>query len=269
MKLKGIIFDVDGTMADTEEVHRQAFNKAFKEFDLDWHWSESDYHKLLFISGGKERFKICLDNDDSLRSKIEDTDKFIADLHQCKSEHYRSMLVEGRIQLRPGISRIIEEAKEQGITLGIATSSCYANLKTLINSTLNVEPKELFSAVVCSDTVTDKKPSPLVYQRALSELNLAPEVCIAIEDTRNGNLAAQSAELKVIITTHAYTTDNDFHGASLVINQLGNPDDAFIATQGYTYNKSYVDIELLNKIVSENDNDTSDTKLPHIAANTN
>ena len=109
MKLKGIIFDVDGTMADTEELHRQAFNEAFHEFNLNWHWSKTDYYRLLFISGGKERFKICLEKDKELKSKIIDPHLFIEELHQCKSNHYRKMLSNGHIQLRPGIKRLINE----------------------------------------------------------------------------------------------------------------------------------------------------------------
>ena len=269
MKLKGIIFDVDGTMADTEEVHRQAFNRAFQEFDLDWHWSKTDYYKLLFISGGKERFKICLNEDKELKSKIKDPGLFIKELHKCKSDHYREMLATDHIQLRPGVKRLINEAQNKGLPLGIATSSCLANLNTLINSTLNIDPKEIFNTIVSSDTVTDKKPSPIAYQCALAGLGLDPETCVAIEDTRNGNMAALSAGLQTIITTHAYTTDNDFTGASIVANHLGEPDNAFKVTQGYTYDKSFVDVELLNNIICHNLDDTSDFDLPEIASNIN
>lgn len=269
MKLKGIIFDVDGTMADTEEIHRQAFNQAFQEFNLSWHWSMSDYYKLLFISGGKERFKICLDNDEELSSKINDPEQFIKDLHKCKSDHYRTMLASKQTQLRPGVKRLIEEAREKEIPLAIATSSCFANLKTLINTTLDKEPKELFGTIVCSDTITDKKPSPAVYQAALAGLHLAPESCIAIEDTRNGNIAALSASLNTIITTHDYTLDNDFSGAALVLNHLGEPDQAFSPSEGYTYDKTYVDLELIDNIISNNGDNSIDDKLLTMASNTN
>lgn len=267
MKLKGIIFDVDGTMADTEEVHRQAFNKAFQEFNLNWHWSESDYYKLLFVSGGKERFKMCLNEDKELKSKIPDPDRFIKELHKCKSDHYRAMLASGHIQLRPGIKRLINEAQNKGLQLAVATSSCLANLNTLVNTTLNLDPKEIFKTIVSSDTVTDKKPSPAVYQCALAGLGLNPENCIAIEDTRNGNMAALSAGLQTVITTHAYTTDNDFTGAALVVNHLGEPDNAFELTQGYTYNKSFVDVELLENIICDSLDNTSNFDLPEIASN--
>jgi len=265
MTLKGIIFDVDGTLADTEEYHRQAFNKAFTEFDLEWHWSKQDYHDLLSISGGKERFKICLNQDPDLKARIDNVPEFISDLHQCKSHHYRSMLASGHIRLRPGIERLINEAVSEGIMLGVATSSSEANFLTLIQQTLNVEPRKLFSAVVTSDLVTDKKPSPVVYQCALAEMGLTAEHCIAIEDTSNGNKAARFAGLKVIITTHAYTTDNDFSGASLVVNHLGDSNNPNTVSQGDAMGKQLVDVELLQQIVTKQDN--SGTVKPRNEAN--
>jgi HAD superfamily hydrolase (TIGR01509 family) len=269
MKLKGIIFDVDGTMADTEELHRQAFNEAFLEFNLNWHWSKNDYYKLLFISGGKERFKICLNEDKELKSKIIDPHLFIEELHQCKSNHYRRILSNGHIQLRPGIERLINEAQDKGLQLGIATSSCLANLNTLINRTLNIDPKEIFNTIISSDNVTDKKPSPIVYQCALAGLGLRPETCVAIEDTQNGNTAALNAGLQTIITTHSYTIDNDFTGASLVTKHLGDPKNTFKASHGYAYDKSYVDVELLNNIICHHTNRSSEFVLHENISNAN
>jgi HAD superfamily hydrolase (TIGR01509 family) len=265
MKLKGIIFDVDGTIADTEEIHRQAFNQTFNEFNINWHWSEDDYRKILFISGGKERFKKFLHEDETLKSKIENPERFILELHKQKSEYYRSILESGDIQLRPGIVRLINEARDKKIQLGIATSSSIANLTALFNKTLNIEPNELFNSIVASDTVQDKKPSPAVYQCVLAGLGLSAESCIAIEDTQNGNLSALAADLKTVITTHAYTIDNDFTGAAIVINHLGEPDNAFTVSHGTACGKSYVDIELLNNIISSN-NVQSDDDVPNVVS---
>ena len=250
MKLKGIIFDVDGTIADTEEVHRKAFNHTFNEFNLNWHWSENDYRKILLISGGKERFRKFLHEDEILKSKIEDPEHFIHELHKHKSEHYRSILKSDNVPLRPGVVRLIHEARDKGIQLGVATSSSMSNLTTLFNNALNIEPNELFNSIVTSDTVQDKKPSPAVYQCVLAGLGLEADTCVAIEDTQNGNLSALAAGLQTIITTHAYTIDNDFTGASIVADHLGEPDNPFILLHGASYGKSYVDIELLNHFIS-------------------
>ncbi|HIF52287.1 MAG TPA: HAD family hydrolase [Thiotrichaceae bacterium] len=266
MKLKGIIFDVDGTIADTEEIHRQAFNQTFDEYDINWHWSVEDYRKILFISGGKERFRKFLNEDETLKIRIENPESFVKELHKRKSEHYRSILKNGDIELRPGVIRLINEARDKGIQIGVATSSSMANLTTLFNKTLDMEPSELFNSIVTSDTVQDKKPSPAAYQCVLAGLGLEAESCVAIEDTQNGNLAALAAGLKTIITTHAYTIDNDFTGASIVANHLGEPDQPYTKSQGIDYDKSYVDIKLLNNIIS-NSADNKDDRTNNTTSN--
>ena len=250
MKLQGIIFDVDGTIADTEDIHRQAFNKAFVEHGLDLQWSKEKYRQLLFISGGKERIEKCLLEDKTPCKNIE----FIEELHRCKSEHYRSILVKSKIKLRPGIQRLISEAKENNIKLGIATNSSTENFTTLIKETLGIKPRELFDTIVTSDIIPNKKPSPEVYYRALKDLKLPANRCIAIEDTANGNDSAIQTGLQTIITTHAYTVDNNFNGASLVLNNLGDPNDEFQVDEKYRCKEKYVDIELLNTIITNKKN---------------
>ena len=156
MKIEGIIFDVDGTIADTEDIHRQAFNKAFSKFDLNWYWSKEKYHELLFISGGKERITRCLGEDKATKKNI----GFIEELHKCKSEYYRSILLSSDISLRPGVKRLITEAKEKNIKIGIATNSSTENLQALIKKTFKVEPEKLFNTIVTNNIIEDKKPSP-------------------------------------------------------------------------------------------------------------
>ena len=117
---------------------------------------------------------------------------------------------------------ILEEfiAKANKILLGIATNSSTANFTILMQKILGVDPKDLFSTIVTSDIIVDKKPSPEVYIRALSNLELSPNNCVAIEDTTNGNISALNAGLPTVITTHAYTIDNDFTGSSLVLSLI-------------------------------------------------
>ncbi|MBL1141432.1 MAG: HAD-IA family hydrolase [Proteobacteria bacterium] len=262
MKLKGIIFDVDGTIADTEEIHRQAFNKTFKENDdIDWHWPEEKYREILLISGGKERFRKHLNEDETLKNKVDDHESFVHDLHKRKSKHYRDLLKSDGIEFRPGVIRLINEAREKGIQIGVATSSSMANLRSLFKKVLDIEPNELFNSIVTSDTVQDKKPSPAAYQCVLAGLGLDAKDCVAIEDTQNGNMAALAAGLKTIITTHAYTVDNDFAGASIVADNLGEPDKPLSLSQGNSFGKNYIDVELLNNIIS---NTTTNDRVSNI-----
>ncbi len=251
MKLKGIIFDVDGTIADTEEYHRLAFNLAFEEFKLDWYWTPKDYHELLYISGGKERFRYCLTQDIALKASLKDEEQFILDLHKCKSEHYRNFIHNGAIQARPGIKRLIAEALNHGIQLAIATSSSTANFLTLAEQIFEQNPKEIFKPIVTSDQIVNKKPSPMVYKCALAGMGLVAEECIAIEDTAAGNRAAINAGLNTIITTHTYTIDNNFDGAAIVVNHLGEQDQPFEILNDNKCDKSFIDIELLQSITTD------------------
>lgn len=250
-QLKAIIFDVDGTLANTEETHRQAFNAAFDEFKLDFCWSEQEYAKLLSISGGRERILAFLKSrafdprgDISLR-------EISRRIHVRKSQIYRDKLLRGHVGLRTGVRRLLNEARERNIRLGIATATSTANVETLLLAELGRSALSRFEVVVTSDIVADKKPSPIVYQFAMAELGLTPGECIAIEDTSNGNRSAIAAGLKTVITTHAFTTDNDFNGASLVLNQLGEPDDPFTIGSGIAGDSTFVDIALLEKLINQ------------------
>lgn len=251
-QLKAIIFDVDGTLANTEEIHRQSFNEAFREFDLNYSWSEREYTRLLSISGGKERIyaylkdkSITLDNEYSLR-------EYSLIIHKRKSEIYREKLVAGHIGLRSGVQRLINEAESKNIRLAIATCTSLSNVETLLCNAIGVNALSRFSAIVTSDVVLDKKPSPIAYQFALAELGLEAKHCIVIEDTQNGNIAALETGLKTIITTHSLTLDNNFSGSSLVIDKLGEPESPFTVSCGNAFGSHYVDVDLLEKTLNDN-----------------
>jgi HAD superfamily hydrolase (TIGR01509 family) len=250
MYIKAIIFDVDGTLADTENIHRQAFNAAFREFDLDWEWSKEKYIHLLSISGGRERIRDCLESDPKMNGSIGCTRELAQRVHRRKTEIYKDMLNSDRITLRSGVVRLLNEAISEGIRLAIATSSSTSNVESLLENTLGRETTTLFDAIVTCDIVSNKKPSPAAYQFALAKLGLQPERCIAIEDTSNGNRAALATGIKTIITTHEFTFDSDFTGASLVVDRLGEPDKPFTLSSGNAFGKQFVDLEFLDAVLT-------------------
>jgi len=247
--LKALIFDVDGTLADTEETHRVAFNSAFQEFGLEWEWTPKLYAELLAISGGRERMHAYADSLGESFVWPANASEYFRDLHRLKTAHYAQMLVDGNVPLRPGVRRLISELREHGIRLAIATSSRRSNVNALLDNNLEPEWASWFDVIASCDNVDDKKPSPAVYNFVLERLGLPAHACIAIEDTENGNLAAQGAGLSRIITTHYFTRNGRFPGADLVVDHLGEPEHPFHPMRGEFWDADYVDLALIRRIL--------------------
>lgn len=222
MSIKAIIFDVDGTLADTEDGHRQSFNKAFAENGLDWDWDVALYDKLLKVTGGKERIRYFVEDFLNGFTKPTDFDGFVKHLHAVKTAHYTAMLRNGQIPLRPGIKQLIREAHAAGITLAIATTTTPENVSALLEVGLGKDWADYFSANGCGDIVPAKKPAPDIYNWVLNELNLAPQDCIALEDSNNGLRSALAAGIKTYITVNPYTCKQDFTGAADVFDDLSD-----------------------------------------------
>ncbi|MHB1116204.1 HAD-IA family hydrolase [Sideroxydans sp.] len=222
MSIKAIIFDVDGTLADTEDGHRKSFNKAFAENGLDWNWDVALYDKLLKVTGGKERIKYFVSDFLQDYTKPDDFDDFVKHLHAVKTGHYTAMLREGAIPLRPGIKQLIHDARAAGITLAIATTTTAENVSALLEVGLGKDWASYFAANGCGDIVPKKKPAPDIYDWVLDKLALQSGECIALEDSYNGLHSALAAGIKTYITTNPYTHTQDFTGAAAVLKDLSD-----------------------------------------------
>ena len=228
MSLSALIFDVDGTLADTErDGHRVAFNQAFSEAGLDWHWDVALYGELLAITGGKERMRYYLDRYRSDWPRPANLDALIAGLHAAKTRHYTALLAEGGIPLRPGIARLLAEARAAGVRLAIATTTTPENVTVLLEHSLGPASVDWFEVIAAGDVVPAKKPAPDIYHYALEKLELPAAACLAFEDSENGLRASRGAGLRTVITVNDYTRGQDFAGAALVLDQLGEPDQPF------------------------------------------
>jgi HAD superfamily hydrolase (TIGR01509 family) len=223
-ELKALLFDVDGTLADTErDGHRPAFNAAFREFGLDWEWDVALYGQLLEVTGGKERMKFYVERFRPDYQKPADFDDLVAKLHKAKTRHYTELLAGGGIPLRPGVKRLLQEARAAGLILGVATTTTPENVTALLKHSLAEDGAEWFAVIAAGDIVPAKKPAPDIYVWAMQQLGLTPAQCLAFEDSENGIRASRGAGLKTVVTVNDYTRDHDFSGAVAVLSDLGEP----------------------------------------------
>lgn len=215
MSLRALIFDVDGTLAETEEAHRAAFNAAFAAAGLDWHWSMADYGPLLTTTGGKERMARWRQETGSGPS-----DAAIAALHRDKTARYAALLAGGGLQARPGVLALAAAARAAGLRLAVATTTSPGNVAALTQAIWGRAAEEVFDVIAAGDEVAAKKPAPDVYALALDRLSLPAGAALAFEDSRNGVLSARAAGLRVVVTPSAYTAGEDFAGAEVVLADL-------------------------------------------------
>ncbi|VAW59907.1 Xylulose-1,5-bisphosphate phosphatase CbbY, converts this Rubisco inhibiting byproduct to xylulose-5P [hydrothermal vent metagenome] len=249
LPLEALIFDVDGTLADTErDGHRVAFNRAFEQAGLDWHWSVELYAELLAVTGGKERMAYYLEKFNTRFTHNSNTPQLIRDLHKSKTAFYTELLSTGAIPLRPGVKRLIEEARAQGLRIAISTTTTPANVSALLEHALAAGSDDWFEVIAAGDIVPAKKPAADIYLWALERLKLKPSSCLALEDSENGIKSSLGASLKTVITINDYTRTHDFSGAALVLSDMGEPDRPFKTLAGDNFGSDYLDLNLLRKI---------------------
>lgn len=222
MTLAALIFDVDGTLADTEEAHRQAFNAAFVALGVDWHWDAPTYRQLLRTTGGKERLAAHLRSLRLSECETATLQALIPDLHAEKTRRYTAAVTRGDVALRPGVARLIDEALDAGTRLAIATTTTAANVDALLTAAFGTAGRQWFGVIACGDEVKAKKPAPDIYRLALDRLALPPQSAVALEDSEDGLRAATAAGLFTVVTPCVWTTGQDFRGAGLLLPHLGS-----------------------------------------------
>lgn len=220
--LKALIFDVDGTLADTEAAHLRAFNQAFEQEGMGWQWTLARYTELLAISGGKERL---LYHWRQVNPDLKELDggamqATIDRLHENKTAFYEDAVNNGAVSFRPGVLALMSEARAAGLRLAIATTTSPANIAALLRGALGADWRSQFAAIGDAGNVPIKKPDPQVYRKVLADMGLAANQCVAFEDSANGLRAAMAAGLPTVITPNSFTADHDFSGAMRVVPDL-------------------------------------------------
>ncbi len=229
--LQALIFDVDGTLADTESVHLEAFNHAFRQEGLDWHWDLALYTRLLEVSGGKERI---LHHWRNLQPDLMELDggavqATVARLHEVKTAYYESAVHGGAVALRPGVLTLMNEASNLGVQLAIATTTSPVNIAALMRTSIGADWRSHFRAIGDASNAPLKKPHPQVYLKVLADMGLQSTQCVAFEDSSNGLRAALAAGLDTVITPNSFTAQHDFRGALRVVPDLTHVDLARLA----------------------------------------
>jgi HAD superfamily hydrolase (TIGR01509 family) len=214
-----VIFDVDGTLVDSERHgHRVAFNMAFEALDLPYRWDEEEYGELLRVIGGQNRLHAYL-RDQGMPD--DERDDLVPRLHKRKTEILSELVDEGRIEVRPGVSRLIRELEGAGCHLAVATTGSRGWVEGLLRQLLEGVQ---FDAVVTGDEVENRKPDPEAFTEVLDRLGVKAADAVVVEDSADGLDAAVAAGLACVVVVNGYTEDHDLQAAELVLDGFGEPD---------------------------------------------
>jgi HAD superfamily hydrolase (TIGR01509 family) len=216
---KAVLFDVDGTLAETEaEGHLPAFNEAFVQLGIPWSWSHDLYGRLLEITGGFERMQHYARQQGYHEWLTEHGLDRLRQAHRLKNELYAQRLRTGLVQPRVGLAEFMVRLQAEGIPWAVVTTTSQSNWKALwLNCLRPVFASEPLFAI-CGEDVVKKKPDPEAYLQGLERLGLDSESVVAIEDSPNGLQSAKRAGMSCLVVRSIYFQDVTFEGALAVMD---------------------------------------------------
>ena len=221
--LKALVFDVDGTLADTEETHRCAYNAAFAEHGLGWYWTHQQYAALLALSGGQERLRYAIRRQCMRTVERARLLRLVPTVHRTKTQLYAQFVGAGRVHLRPGIARLIGEARAAGLELALVSSTTPANIDALLSVNLGDEARSWFRVLADGEHCAQRKPAPDIFKLALAQLAQPAANCVAFEDSAPGVAAAAAAGLYTVALPNAWNASQTLGAADLILEHLGEP----------------------------------------------
>lgn len=254
MTLRAVLFDVDGTLADTEALgHRPAYNRAFRKLGLSLRWGPKLYRRLLKQPGGRERLRYYVEHyqpdlGEQQAEAAADLDAWVAKVHELKSKYFRRRMRLGRVPLRPGIARLMREARAHGLKLAIVTNASLKTLRPVLKYCMGPELAAEIEVIASGEEVSRKKPAPDLYRLALRRLGVSAHEAVALEDSEMGLQAAAAAGVSAVVTVNRDTLDQDFAAAALVVSSLGEPGAPARALKGQLGAHPWVTIETLHRI---------------------
>ncbi|CAL1377661.1 unnamed protein product [Linum trigynum] len=237
--LKALIFDCDGVILESEDLHRQAYNDAFAYFNVrcspdspqPLNWDVGFYDVLQNrIGGGKPKMRWYFkehgwpsstvlptppDDDDS-RAKLIDT------IQDWKTERYKEIIKSGTVEPRPGVLRLMDEAKASGKLLAVCSAATKSSVIMCLENLIGMERFQGLDCFLAGDDVKEKKPDPSIYLTALKRLGVSEKDCLVVEDSVIGLQAAKGAGMSCIITYTSSTAKQDFKDAIALYPDLSN-----------------------------------------------
>ena len=209
---KALLFGSIGSIVETSEIQRKSFNKAFKQYGLDWNWTKREYSNLLNKSGGKDRIsRYAKKNKEIVNSTY---------LRNLKTKIFNNYIKKNQLKLRPGVKNLILFCKKEKIKLAFVSSTSTNNINAILYSLRNSINKEDFSFVGNSKLVKKFKPNPAIYLLALKKLKIKANDCLAIEDTQESLNSAKRAKIKCIIFPGKFHSSRKFSGALKKVYRL-------------------------------------------------
>lgn len=249
-RLHALFWDVDGTLAETElQGHRLAFNQAFVDLGLPWHWDPPTYLRLLAVAGGRERLAAFLTEREGSPPAPSLLDALVA----AKQRHYAALLAGGGLSLRPGVARLIAAAAAAGLQQAIVTTSSRSAVAALLSGSL-ANQAEALPIWICGEDVRGKKPDPEAYRLALARTGLAPETVVVLEDSAQGLAAARGAELTTVVTLSCLSQPGGaaaLPGAAAVINHLGDPEVPATLLHGLPWPQRWATLPWLEALLAQ------------------
>lgn len=254
MELKALLFDVDGTLADTEaHGHLPAYNRAFRDLDLNWQWSRKLYRKLLSVPSGRERIAHYIDHykpDLGAHDANAKTDRagWVKSIHERKSHVFQERLKTGHVPLRAGVERLLTQAYAAGLRIVIVTNASSATLQPFLKYALGSRLRNCITAIISGDQIQRRKPAPDIYLEACRVIDCQPHECVAIEDSAMGLDAAYAAGVPAVVTINADTREQALTHAQLVVDSLGEPGQPVRVLKSPGFDFDYVDLDVLRRL---------------------